>query len=158
MYYIIDGPDGAGKSTLARQIQEANPGSIILHFGTPATEEEANNYWLTYFNALKDYADKVVIFDRSWYSDMVYGPVMRNRCEMSPEHAEMLEMTVRSLGGGIVIYCTGVQSKLWSRCVRRGETYIPDSAVHKRICEAYDSVMRDITWLPVIRYNTTTTW
>lgn len=158
MIYIIEGPDGAGKTTLAEQIKEANPGSKILHFGAPATLEEAENYWMVYLAVLKAHAGETVILDRSWYSDMVYGPIMRAREDMSIEHKEILEMTVRALGGGIVIYCTGVQKQLWSRCIARGENYIPNIDVHKSICSAYDDVMKGVKWLPVVRYNTTAKW
>lgn len=155
MIYIIEGPDGAGKTTLAKQIKEASPGSQILHFGAPETDEDAERYWQIYFQALKEHAGETIILDRSWYSDMVYGPIMRNRLEMTPQHKEMLELTVRALGGGIVIYCTGSQQRLWARCRARGETYIPDSNVHKEICKAYDRVMKTVQWLPVVCYDTT---
>lgn len=158
MIYIIDGPDGAGKSTLAKRIHEASPGSEILHFGAPQTEEEANNYWQVYMNALNKAADHTIIFDRSWYSDMVYGPVMRGKEEMTDMHRQCLEHAVRSLGGGLVIYCTGVQRKLWSRCLQRGETYIKNGDQHKAICQKYDEVMHSITRLPIIVYNTTAEW
>lgn len=158
MIYIIDGPDGAGKSTLAQQIHAASPGSEIKHFGAPATPEEAENYWQVYMAALYNAQDHTIIFDRSWYSDMVYGPIMRNREEMTQMHKECLEHAVRSMGGGLVIYCTGVHRKLWSRCVQRGETYIPNADVHNDICKKYNDVMHSIKLLPVVVYNTTAVW
>ena len=107
-FYIIDGPDGAGKTTLVKKIIEANPGAITMHFGKPNSDEEAYNYWKVYLAALKKSANApVVIFDRSWYSDMVYGPVMRGREEMTKENMETLELAVRALGGGLILYCTG---------------------------------------------------
>lgn len=158
MIYIIDGPDGAGKSTLAQQIHLASPGSEILHFGAPQTKEEANNYWQVYLNALNKATDHTLIFDRSWYSDMVYGPIMRGRQELTDPHRQCLEHAVRSLGGGLVIYCTGVQRKLWSRCLQRGETYIKNGDQHKAICQMYDAVMHSIKRLPLVVFNTTATW
>lgn len=159
MIYIIDGPDGAGKSTLAQQIKAASPGATIEHFGAPATPEQADNYWLVYLEAINKAADgRTIIFDRSWYSDLVYGPVMRGKIEMSSSHKECLEHAVRSCGGGLVIYCTGVQRKLWSRCLQRGETYIKNADQHKAICQKYDEVMHQIKRLPLVVYNTTAMW
>lgn len=159
MIYIIDGPDGAGKTTLAQQIKAASPGSEIMHFGTPATPEEAANYWQVYLAAIEKAADgHTIIFDRSWYSDLVYGPVMRGKQEMTEQHKDCLEHAVRSSGGGLVIYCTGVQRKLWSRCLQRGETYIKNGDQHKAICQKYDEVMRNIKRLPLVVYNTTAAW
>lgn len=158
MIYIVDGPDGAGKTTLARKIKEATPGAKILHFGPPATPEDAKNYWLVYLHAIEDNDGQTIIFDRSWYSDLVYGPIMRNKQEMTDEHRDCLEHAVRSCGGGLVIYCTGVPRKLWSRCLQRGETYIKNGDQHKAICQKYDEVMHSITRLPLVVYNTTTEW
>ena len=134
MIYIIEGPDGAGKTTLVEKLQKVHAGAKVMHFGTPATPEEAKNYWRTYLRALKENTSDVVIFDRSWYSDMVYGPVMRGKEEMTIEHKEILELAVKALGGGIVIYCTGNQKTLWSRCTRRGESYLRNADEHKAIC------------------------
>lgn len=163
MIYLVDGPDGAGKTTLARKIKEASPGAEIVHFGAPATAEEADNYWKVYLNAIEQASvntaySKTIIFDRSWYSDLVYGPVMRGKTELTDEHRTCLEHAVRSCGGGLVIYCTGVQRKLWSRCLQRGETYITNAEQHKAICEKYDEVMKTIKLLPLVVYNTTVPW
>lgn len=159
MIYIVEGPDGAGKSTLAQQIKAASPGSEILHFGAPKNSVEADNYWKDYMYGIEKAADgRTIIFDRSWYSDRVYGPVMRNREEMTLSHLTALEHAVRSCGGGLVIYCTGVQRKLWSRCLQRGETYIKNADQHKAICQKYDEVMHQIKRLPLVVYNTTATW
>lgn len=159
MIYIIDGPDGAGKSTLAENILAASQCAVLKHFGTPKTPEEADNYWQIYLEAVESAADgHTVIFDRSWYSDLVYGPIMRGKQEMTEAHKNCLEHAVRSVGGGLVIYCTGVQRKLWSRCCMRGETYIKNADQHKAICQKYDEVMHNITRLPLVIYNTTTEW
>ena len=158
MIYIIDGPDGAGKSTLAQTIHAASPGSKVLHFGAPATSEEAANYWLTYLQVIEENEGQTLILDRSWYSDLVYGPVMRGCQEMTMDHVDCLEHAVRSCGGGLVIYCTGVQRKLWSRCLQRGETYIKNGDQHKVICQKYDEVMHQIKRLPLVVNNTTATW
>ena len=87
MIYIIEGPDGAGKTTLVEQIRKSNYNAVVKHFGAPQTPEEADNYYKVYAKAINDmHSDsEVLIFDRSWYSDMVYGPVMRNRQEMTQE-------------------------------------------------------------------------
>lgn len=158
MIYIIEGPDGAGKTTLAEKLHKSNPGSLILHFGTPANEEEAKNYWKVYLNTLECHEGETLILDRSWYSDMVYGPVMRHRNEMTSEHKHILELAVLALGGGVVIYCTGAQRTLWSRCTARGESYIANSDQHKEICNKYNEVMHSVDRLPVIYYNTTMKW
>lgn len=156
MIILVDGPDGAGKTTLCKQIHEAIPHSTLRHFGAPATPDEADNYWKAYAHHINTCSrDGVAIFDRSWFSDLVYGPIMRNKQEMSYEHADMLSAMVIATGGGMVIYCTAPVKTMWSRCKKRGETYIPDIQTLMRISQKYDEVMKDrVKYMPVIRYDT----
>ena len=160
MIYIIEGPDGAGKTTLVEQIKKSHMNAKVLHFGAPQTPEEADNYYKVYveaINAKRD--DEVLIFDRSWYSDMVYGRVMRNRHEMTQEHADMLSAMVVARGGGIIIYCTAPIKVLWSRCQRRGETYLQNQAQLQAIAVGYSKVMAEnVRFLPVVRYDTAARW
>lgn len=160
MIIIIEGPDGAGKTTLCQQLLTSIPGSELKHFGAPATKEEALNYYKVYVDLLKYYdRSKVLIIDRCWYSDMVYGPIMRNTQEMSQEYADMLAGMVVACGGGMIIYCTAGVNTLWSRCKKRGETYIKDSGTLKLIHDRYEEVMKNcVQFLPVIRYDTSARW
>jgi len=158
-FYIAEGPDGAGKTTLIEQLTAAHPGCHVQHFGKPESAEEAENYWKTYLRFIKRYEEKeTVIFDRCWYSDMVYGPVMRNTQEMTNEKMEILELAVKACGGGIIIYCTGKLEVLWKRCMYRGENYITNKDMLKAICAKYDEVMNLPKYIPVVRYDTTVKW
>jgi GTPase SAR1 family protein len=155
MIIIVEGPDGAGKSTLINKLLASHPGSIYKHFGKPENEDEANNYWKVYAKAVKDAPTTgVTIFDRSWYSDLVYGPVLRNRTEMDQMHVEMLESMVITNGGGFVVYCTAPTRLLWARCKQRGETLIKDVETLNLLANTYKTVMSTNCSLPVIRYDT----
>lgn len=158
-YIIIEGPDGAGKSTLVQQLLESHPGTVYGHFGKPETDEDAYNYWRKYAQFIKDNKDaKLVVMDRSWYSDMVYGPIMRNREEMTTENMETLELLVKACGGGIILYLTAKPDTLWARCRRRGESYIDTRALLVRIRDKYEEVMKRPRYLPVIRTDTGVNW
>jgi thymidylate kinase len=92
--YIIEGPDNTGKSTLCEGIKkyylkngvtEANINT--LHFSTPEgvnNEEKAANADKEYKNTAKYIVSNkdrydVLILDRSWYGEYVYGQIYRNR-------------------------------------------------------------------------------
>lgn len=160
MIYIVEGPDGAGKTTLVEQLRKSNYNAVVKHFGAPQTPEEADNYYKVYASAINDKRDdEVLIFDRSWYSDMVYGPVMRNRQEMTQEHADMLSAMVVASGGGIIIYCTAPIKTLWARCQHRGETYLQSQEQLQSISILYGKVMAEnVRFLPVVRYDTAARW
>lgn len=159
MIIIVDGPDGAGKTTLINSLLKSHPGSSYKHFSNPKSDEEAFNYYQVYAAAIvATDPNKVTVFDRSWLSDLVYGPVIRHRKEMSDLHAEMLESMVVAHGGGFIIYCTAPLKMLWSRCQKRGETYIKSYEMLGEIADGYRTVMMSRKTLPVVRYDTAARW
>jgi thymidylate kinase len=156
-YILVDGPDGAGKTTLIKKLLKQFPNAFVAHSVKPTNDEEAFNGWKKFAALLKDNANReVVIFDRCWYSDRVYAPIMRGREEMSLEHREYLEYLVKNHGGGIVIHCTGNVHELWRRCQRKGEDYVTTKSKLTALRNAYEVEMRSVDILPVIRYDTTT--
>jgi thymidylate kinase len=158
-FVIIEGPDGSGKTTLAKKLEATFTNARIVHFSAPATKEDADNYWKVYAQMIEDAQEnEVVIFDRSWYSDMVYGPVLRGRVEMDPLAAKMLEASVMQHGGGVVIYCTGNVKTLWARCKTRGETFIKTIEDLEELKNAYEDVMRTHCNLPMVRTDTVCRW
>ena len=155
MLIIIEGPDGAGKTTYLEQLLKSIPGSKTMHFTKPYTEEEAYNYYKVYAGAIMAIKPaEVMIFDRSWYSDLVYGPVMRGRVEMTQLHADMLDSLAIANGGGLVIYCTAPVRTLWSRCQKRGETHIPNIEKLEALHKAYENIMSEKHLLPIFRVDT----
>lgn len=159
MIIIVEGPDGAGKTTRINQLLESHPGSSYQHFSNPKTPQEADDYWQVYAKAIKDTdPNKVAIFDRSWYSDRVYGPIFRERMEMLDLHVEMLEALVYKHGGGFVIYCTAPTKLLWKRCQERGEKFVLSESKLDAVRESYESVMKTDCHLPVIRIDTSAKW
>jgi len=148
MVLILEGPDGAGKSMLAKKL-EAQTGYKLICKSYPRTEEEKTLMVGTYLQDLK--SAKNIIFDRAWYSDMVYGPVMRGETPITYPIMYELERKVAQQGG-ILIYCTAPWQELWRRCQLRGEEYIKDEAIFKRICEEYNRLMHVPHHVPVVKY------
>jgi thymidylate kinase len=159
MISIVEGPDGAGKTTLINSLLKSNPGSQKFHFGAPATPEEASNYYEVYAKAIQAAPENVTtIFDRSWYSDVVYGPIMRGKQEMSDIHVKMLDSLVVASGGGMIIYCTAPLAVLANRCKKRGETYVTNIDTLRELSARYSEVMQTVKLLPVVRYDTSVRW
>lgn len=159
MIIIVEGPDGAGKTTVIEKLLKSHPGSSYRHFSYPETDEEAFNYYQTYAQAIKETdPTRVTLFDRSWYSDLIYGPIFRNRQEMSFLHAEMLDALVITHGGGFIIYCTAPLNILWARCKKRGESFIKNIAQLEKISDDYRSILSTKCTLPVIRFDTAARW
>jgi thymidylate kinase len=151
MIIILEGPDGGGKSSLAKRI-EAQTGYCILPRDKPKTEEEKLKMYEDYGNLILGHNN--VILDRSWYSEMVYGPIMRDEIIMSKEQMYGLEELIVENGGGLIIHCSASTELLWKRCQERGEDYITNIETLRDIRTRYISLLRDTKHLiPVLNYE-----
>ena len=149
MIIIIEGPDGSGKTTLAEKISKQTKYPII-HRSQPNTEEEKKLMMGEYLQTIR--SGKNMIFDRCWYSEMAYGPVMRDDSVISyPEMYELEELLAKS--GALIIYATGAKAALWQRCQKRGEDYITARDDFNAICANFDKIMNVPHHIPVVRYE-----
>ena len=135
MNFILEGPDGSGKSYLANVLAE-NLNLSIRHFGAPTTKVEIAQQYHMYM----DVADSIynTILDRSWYSDMVYGPIYRGAAHITKDMMWRLE---NKLEDTILIYCTGDPKLMWKAAKKRGETYVKSFKDYEKICIAYNNVI-----------------
>lgn len=75
----IDGPDGTGKSTLARRIAELYGGEVIHLTWTPRLDQCMNNYRVHAIEyAARLAEDRVVVLERPWLCHPIYAAVYRN--------------------------------------------------------------------------------
>ena len=149
MIIIIEGPDGAGKTMLAQQINKQSRYPLV-HRSKPETPEEKTKMMEEYLQAVK--GNRNIIMDRCWYSEMVYGSVMRDQAYITFPQMYELERQL-SHNGAIIIYCTGPKNVLWDRCKRRGEKYITAKEDFDAICDAYDALFASPHHIPVLRYE-----
>lgn len=149
MIFIIEGPDGSGKTTLANKIAQMT-GYKVVHRTQPKTQEEKDEMMSDYLHFAN--TTRNVILDRCWYSEMVYGKVMRDESYIDyPEMYALEKALLRH--GAMIIYCTGPKSVLWKRATERGEDYITSKEKFVEICDEYDAIMKCPHHIPVVRYE-----
>lgn len=149
MIYIIEGPDGSGKSYLARKLAK-QLNLPMIHREKPETQEDKDNMMRSYIEVIKK--GKSVVYDRAWYSEMVYGDVMRDASVISyPQMYELEKLLAKK--GAMLIYCMGNPSKLWERAQERGEDYIKMAQEYLQICAGYDVLMNVPHYIPVLKYE-----
>ncbi|MNB67577.1 SPBc2 prophage-derived uncharacterized protein YorR [compost metagenome] len=150
MKIILEGPDGAGKSTLASVIATMT-GFPIQHRSKPETEEEKQLMYCEYGELCHNYDN--LIIDRCWYSEMIYGKVMRDQAYLDANQMLYFEEGIANFGGGIIIHCTDKVETLWERLQSRGEDYITDFHKLADITLHYEMLMhQERHILPVVRY------
>lgn len=98
---IIDGPDATGKTTLAKYICETYQGEYIhLGYEAPGDMEAYQTTALTV--AVERSKDKLVVIDRFWTSEQIYGRVKRDGSEL-PYNARNMDRVIRKQAGLYII-------------------------------------------------------
>jgi thymidylate kinase len=150
MIIIIEGPDGSGKTRLAEQLSKQT-GYKIRHRSKPETEEERTKMMDDYLVDIR--SNKNIIWDRSFYSEMVYGNVMRDKSYINWTQMLQLETELANVGA-IIIHCTADILKLWDRCKSRGEDYIKDIDKLEAIRDGFEELLTKRPHnIPVVNYK-----
>ena len=150
MIYIIEGVDGSGKTTLARQLS-AQTSTKMLHMRNPKTTAEMLGMYDMYEKTLR--ANKNLILDRAWYSEMAYGPVMRKVSYITWPQMYELERLIANKSGGMIIHCTGPRSKMWQRAQRRGEDFMTSRDAFDKVHHRVNEIMMAPHIIPVVTYE-----
>lgn len=153
MIIFIEGPDGSGKSTLAKNLSR-DMGWPVKSFSWPKSEKEKEQMFLMYKRFIR--SDKNIIVDRGWWSEMIYGPIKRDKSYITAEQMLELEADLMTVQGGMIIHCTAPAHVLESRLQARGDDYIDVYDVNfiANVKLGYEHLMHDVVHnLPVVRYE-----
>lgn len=147
MIVILEGPDNAGKTHLARQlverIQSKGRSAVTVHHKTP--DAVATNLLPTYLLALQDAESRLVrsrtstIFDRLALSEVIYGSVMRGGHKLGRDGYTKFLSAADSINAKTVILTTAWDTvcDLWKE--RRESEYVQEQGLLYDIWEAYQS-------------------
>lgn len=132
---IIEGLDGVGKTTLVDFFVEQ--GMKKHHF-----EYDENNMDLftKYMNILKNNNTKKLVLDRSFISEMVYGPVLRNSCKLTLEQYKELLLLYKRFGT-LIIYLTSPKEVLLKRRVNDIKDYEMIDRYYEKLNNRYNEIM-----------------
>jgi len=141
---ILEGPDNAGKSTLAEYIKETN-GLTVVHSGGPSKDDNEIVSRMTQYMKM---ADSATVMDRiPCISDPIYCRIIRG---VSSPLSDSRWMRGLLLHKPIIIYCRPSEHILLNlehHLVKEHETKDHVQLVNERariLIEAYDNVMKSV--------------
>ena len=146
---LLEGPDGAGKSTLAKKladrIHQLHPKDriTILHKGAPS-EHPLAEYEGPLFNYRPGQRDHIIC-DRWHVGERVYPAILQRPSALTPEMFWHIELFLKARGA-LLVYVTQPLPVLQNRVARDGDDLININQL-KGISTWYDEIMRSITML-----------
>lgn len=106
---VLDGPDGAGKTTLAKQLVKAF-GGCYYHLTYRFKDNMFLYHTAALHHALSKSAKQLVVIDRLWPSESIYADVYRGGSSW-PHMGRMMDRVIRK-HAGIYVICQARTSYL----------------------------------------------
>lgn len=106
MIFVIEGPDGSGKTTLANALAEALHVKV-RHSGPPKTTNAVREYGEQLLDLFTDPDYRLaghVVFDRFHVGERIYGPRLRDHDGVGEVGESTINHMLRAMGG-MVIFC-----------------------------------------------------
>lgn len=138
---ILEGPDGAGKSTLSEQLHSISPRSTHeVHFGPMKGEKEIGHFFANAFTA-QPY--KKIIMDRCWMSEAIYAEAYGRFNRMTIVRKRLLERLALTYNT-VMIICLPP----FSKCAeifnsRLEEEYLSDTQQLQKVYSRYGAAVLD---------------
>jgi thymidylate kinase len=163
MLIILEGPDGAGKSTLANKLALNTRGIVDIRHCSQLTRDPLDEY----VDDLHMYVPNTgmnIIYDRHYLGELIYGPLYRDESKVDPIVQVVIEHRLNHLGA-LLVHVTHNVETLVQRCKDKGEDYLQEGDIYfvrqqfiEEVAEAgirfkmtvVDAVARDvldIVWL-----------
>jgi hypothetical protein len=142
-HFILEGPDGSGKTTLANRLVKL--GYVYRHFAAPTPDEDL---FQTYLQAtiVAGSSEEPIVFDRLAHGELVYGPLLRGKSKITLEQLRLLERHRRAVGAMTILCRPGDREKAaeawWRLKAKRGEL-LENGEQYLKVWDAYSQFQFD---------------
>ena len=150
MFLLLEGPEGAGKSTLAASLAKLLPGVITAHHGPyiGATGREISQAMMSSLRPAFEGAN--LIIDRCWLSEPIYAHVFRKQPpRISAAQRRMLERAALA-AGGVVVFCRP-SLEACNKAFLSGREEMLETL--EQLGQVYHGYRHMVTSLPVVEYD-----
>lgn len=134
--YILEGPDGGGKTVLGKELAARLSVSVGNH-GPYSGEKDI---WLHYFNSmLPAYSgERDVILDRCWIAEPIYGEVYRNGVNrLEPWQIRLLEYIAKWCNAVIIWCLPPIETCVATFNARRGQEMLDNEDQLREVYRLY---------------------
>lgn len=156
MIVLVEGPDGAGKTTLINDLVNYSKYKTIKCIsttGVPRDWPDQYRLWYELFTSMNTIVkDRIYLIDRCFLSEIIYRTVMSDK----KPNIRLSDLTKLLEKADAIIYCN--HDKAYDFAKKRGETYVTNETMHKQISHGYDIMMKVIdnfTNVEIINYDLT---
>jgi hypothetical protein len=153
---ILEGPDGAGKSTLTlswiRHLKRhRDTTSVLANHGPYPDQDDIAHYYLhdLYFAE----PDVATFLDRSWVSEAVYGPIVRGKDRIGVAERRCLERVALARGAVLVWCLPSYEACRRAYLARKQLEYLKDESTLKEVYEGFCHLAIREHALPTLTYN-----
>jgi hypothetical protein len=145
---VLEGCDGTGKTTAAASLADQH-GYTVVHSGRISRTRGLTER----YRAVLDLPGKVAL-DRSFISELVYGPLRDGRSRLTPRQAAELAFVIADRGG-VLVHLTGCPGALAER-LRIRDGYAPEPTWIDRLVQTYRAVFTGLAGAaPILTADTT---
>lgn len=127
MFIILEGCDGAGKSTLSdaivREIEYRFPGEDIETVHSSQLKNDPIDEYALEYEAYEPGAGQHFVVDRLHWGEMIYGPLYRNKSALSEGAFRWVEMYLKARGA-TTWHVSAALETVENRLRTRGEDYL----------------------------------
>lgn len=142
---IFEGIDGAGKTTMAEMF--AKIGFRKLH---GKYHPEIEDLYSFYNDVLEKNRNQRLVFDRSFISELVYGPILRKKSRLPTRQLKQLLGKLKNQQSLLVYLYAPLETLL----ERKKDKTIPVE-YYPPLIKEYEKVLKVVeTFIPVVRINT----
>ena len=141
---ILEGPDGSGKTALARALtSDGAPFASVELRHTSQPKHPMGAYW-EYLDEVARMArcdlwpDSLVVYDRFHVGEFVYGPVMRDGCDMTMADLATLESMLSQMDV-VRVLLHAPSDVIVKRAYERGEDFVGEAQL-REVVRRYDEL------------------
>ena len=136
MIVVLEGPDCAGKTTLAQRLAESRRASVIVTNGPPPDGVALLDHYSSQITRAIASPNRLTVFDRLHAGELIYGPLFRGQSGLSADDVKLLEQQLDT-AGAIKLHIDCSDDTLRARFESRGDKFVNNADQLLHIAQLY---------------------